>query len=213
MRVWHFGESVTALRELLDRGGILAVPTESSYGLATDPWSERGVRAIYQVKGRDTTKALPVIAGDLDQLAQLGIDPSSPEVAPFAACWPAALSVVAPTSRLLPASGGERRLAVRLPGHEPLRDLLLRLGRALTATSANLAGEPPILELPPLEPLLADSDSIAVDGGMLPGGAPSTLVELRGDTLRVLRQGRFPVAELRRRFSTATVEIIVENPS
>ena len=51
MNVWRFGDSVTDLREALDRGGILAIPTESSYGLAADPWSERGVRAIYQVKG------------------------------------------------------------------------------------------------------------------------------------------------------------------
>lgn len=213
MRIWRFGDSVTALRDVLDRGGILAVPTESSYGLAVDPRSERGVRAIYQVKGRETTKALPVIVGDLDQLAQLGIDPGSPEIAPFRSFWPAALSVIASTAESLPAGGGEPRLAVRVPAHEGLRALLVELGRPLTATSANLAGEPPILVLPELEPLLAGADAVAVDGGALEGGAPSTLVELRGVTLRVLRRGRFPVDELRRRFSTATVEIIVENPS
>ncbi len=213
MRVWRFGESVTPLRELLDRGGILAVPTESSYGLAADPRSERGVRAIDQVKGRQTTKAMPVVAGDVDQLAQLGIDPGSPAVAPFAACWPAALSVIAATARPLAAAKGASSLAVRVPAHAPLRDLLRDIGRPLTATSANRAGEPPIVDPRLLEPLLEGADAAIVDGGTLPGGPPSTLVELRGETLRVLRPGRFPVAELRRLFSTAIVEILVENPS
>jgi L-threonylcarbamoyladenylate synthase len=213
LRVWRFGDPVTPLRELLDRGGILAVPTESSYGLAADPRSERGVRAIDQVKGRTTTKALPVVAGDIDQLAQLGIDPDSPAVAPFAACWPAALSVIADTAQPLPAGRGEARLAVRIPAHPPLRELLRAIGRPLTATSANLEGQPPIVDSRQLAPLLAGADGVIVDGGRLAGGLPSTLVELRGATLRVLRPGRFPVDELRRLFSTATVEILVENPS
>ena len=213
MNVWRRGDSVTRLRELLDRGGILAIPTESSYGLAADPRSERGVRAIYQVKGRDTTKALPVVAGDADQLAQLGIDLRSTEVAAFAGCWPAALSVVAPTARPLPAGGGESSLAVRIPDHSPLRSLLLEIGRPLTATSANRAGQSAILALDDLAPLLEDADAIAIDGGTLPGGPPSTLVEWRDGAVRVLREGRFPVAELRRKFSAASVEITVENAS
>jgi len=213
LRIWRFGDSVTVLREVLDRGGILAIPTESSYGLAADPRSEQGVRAIYQVKGRDTTKALPVVAGDADQLGQLGIDPAAFEVAVFAACWPAALSVVARTARPLPAGGGDSTLAVRVPGHRPLRDLLLAIGRPLTATSANRAGEPAILRVADLAPLVAGADAIAIDGGELPGGPPSTLVARRGGAIHVLRQGRFPLDDLRRFFSTASVEIIVENAS
>jgi L-threonylcarbamoyladenylate synthase len=213
LRIWRFGDSVTGLREALDRGGILAIPTESSYGLAADPRSEQGVRAIYQVKGRDTTKALPVVAGDADQLGQLGIDPAAFEVAVFAACWPAALSVVARTAQPLPAGGGEDTLAVRVPAHRSLRDLLHEIGRPLPATSANRAGEPPILRLADLAPLIAGADAIAIDGGDLPGGPPSTLVALRGGAVHVLRQGRFPVADLRHFFSTASVEISVENAS
>ena len=213
MRVWRFGEPVTALVELIDRGGILALPTESSYGLGTDPRSARGVQAIYDVKGRDSAKALPVVAGEVEQLRSLGIDPAHPAVAPFAELWPAALSVLAPLEAPLPAAGGAPNLAVRVPAHALLRDLLRELGRPLTATSANRAGEPPIVHPRGLAALLGERDAMVVDGGVLPGGPPSTLVELRGATLRVLRQGRFAVDELRRFFSTETVEIIVENPA
>lgn len=212
MRVWRFGEPVPPLAELLDRGGILALPTESSYGLGVDPRSARGVQAIYELKGRDSGKALPVVAADLDQLRVLGIDPAAPAVAPLAACWPAALSVVAPLAAPLPAAGGGSTLAVRVPAHAPLRDLLHALGRPLTATSANRAGEPAIVDPGNLAPLLDGRDAVVVDGGVLSGGAPSTLVELRGDKLCVLRRGRVDVAQLRQLFSTATVEIVVENP-
>jgi tRNA A37 threonylcarbamoyladenosine synthetase subunit TsaC/SUA5/YrdC len=121
--------------------------------------------------------------------------------------------VVARTARPLPAGGGEDTLAVRVPDHRPLRDLLHEIGRPLTATSANRAGEPPILSLVDLAPLVAGADAIAIDGGELPGGLPSTLVAWRGGAIHVLRQGRFPVSDLRRFFSTASVEIIVENAS
>ncbi len=213
MKVWRFGEPVPPLAELLNRGGILALPTESSYGLGADPRSARGVQAIYELKGREAGKALPVVAGDVGQLAALGIDAADEAVAPFIACWPAALTVVAPTVARLPAAAGEPAIAVRIPSHRPLRDLLCALGHPLTATSANRSGEPPILDPRDLEPLLAGVDAVVVDGGVLPGGEPSTLVELRGGELRVLRNGRFNVARLREIFSAAAVEIIVENPS
>lgn len=212
MRVWRFGEPVPPLAELLNRGGILALPTESSYGLGADPRSARGVQAIYELKGRESGKALPVVAGDVGQLATLGVDAADEAVAPFVSCWPAPLTVIAPIARPLPAAAGESSLAVRIPAHEPLRELLRAVG-PLTATSANRAGEPPILDPQDLAPLLSGVDAVIVDGGVLPGGPPSTLVELRGGALRVLRNGRFNVAQLRQIFSAAAVEIIVENPS
>jgi L-threonylcarbamoyladenylate synthase len=171
------------------------------------------VQAIYELKGRESGKALPVVAGDVAQLATLGIDAGDEAVAPFVACWPAPLTVVAPTAQPLPAAAGESSIAVRIPAHEPLRGLLRALGRPLTATSANRAGEPPILDPQDLAPLLAGVDAVVIDGGVLPGGPPSTVVELRGGELRILRNGRFDVAKLRQIFSAAAVEIIVENPS
>ena len=127
-------------------------------------------------------------------------------MAPFAGLLPSPLSVVAPTREPLPAAAGESTIAVRVPAHPQLRDLLLALGRPLTATSANRSGEPPILDPRDLEPLLATADAMVVDGGVLAGGPPSTLVELRGGTLHVLRPGAFEIAQLRRIFSAAAVE-------
>ncbi len=192
---WRFGEPLAPLADLVARGGILALPTESSYGLGVDPRSAVGVAAIYRLKGREAQKPLPVVIADLAQLPLLGIDPESPVVARLAALWPAPLTCLLPSRIELPAAAGSAELAVRMPAHEPLRRLLAALGLPLTATSANLSGEPPILEPSVAASLLAGWDALVVDDGVTAGGMPSTLVApAPGGGFTVLRPGRFPIA-------------------
>jgi len=190
---WRFGDDVAPLRELIARGGILAIPTESSYGLAVDPRSAAGVEAIYRVKERERGKPLPVVAADLAQIAALGVAADDEAVRRAAPLWPAAFTVVAPIAEPLPASAGERMLAVRIPDHAELRSLLSALGTALTATSANRSGEPPLLDPAAVALLLATEDAVVVDGGTLAGGFPSTLARWTDAGWTVLRPGRFPL--------------------
>jgi L-threonylcarbamoyladenylate synthase len=190
-RRWRFGDDLGPLRDLLARGGVLAVPTESSYGLAADPRSAAGVEAIYRIKSRERGKPLPVVAADLAQIASLGIDVDEEACRLAAGVWPAPLSVLLPIASPLPAAAGEPALAVRIPDHALLRDLLRDLGTPLTATSANLSGEPPLLAPDAVAGLLADHDALVVDGGVLAGGPPSTLAAWTGSEWRVLREGRF----------------------
>ncbi len=196
---WRPGESVAPLGALLSRGGVLGIPTESSYGLAADPASERGVAAIYRIKSRQAGQPLPVVAADLGQLAALGLEVDSEPCRLAATVWPAPLSVLLPVSRPLPAAAGASTLAVRIPDHAALRDLLHELGTALTATSANRSGELPLLEPGAVAALLGGEDARVVEGGRLAGGAPSTLVAWEGGGWRVLRQGRFGLDRLPRR--------------
>ena len=189
---WRLGDPVDPLRALLARGGVLAIPTESSYGLAADPRSAAGVDAIYRIKARERGKPLPVVAADLDQIGSLGVAVDEEAVRLAATVWPAPLSVLLPIAGPLPAAAGEPALAVRIPDHALLRRLLRGLGLPLTATSANLSGEPPLLDPRAVADLLADHDAVVIDGGVLPGGPPSTLVAWTGVDWRVLREGRFP---------------------
>jgi L-threonylcarbamoyladenylate synthase len=195
--LWRPGEPVEPLRELLRRGGVLAIPTGSSYGLGADPRNRIGVEAIYRIKGREPRKALPVVVAGPEQLADLGIDPGLSILIPLSACWPGPLTVVLPVARPLPATAGEGALAVRVPGHDGLRRLLGELGHGLTATSANRSGEAPVLDPAGAAALLAGEDAVVVDGGVLPGGPPSTLVAIEEGGPVVLRTGRFPVDRLR----------------
>ncbi len=192
VKIHRPGDPLPPLRGLLARGGIVAFPTESSYGLGVDPWNPAGVEAIYRIKEREAGKPLPVVIAGRDQLAGLGIDPDLNIVKRLSALWPAPLTAVLPVARPLPASAGTRTLAVRVPDHGPLRELLAALGHGLTATSANRSGEPPIVDPAALPDLLAGEDAMVVDGGVLPGGPPSTLVAIEGDRVVVLRSGRFP---------------------
>jgi len=86
---WRWGDETSKLDDVLERGGLLAIPTESTYGLAVDPRSAEGVATLYRFKNRPPDKALPVVLGDLDQLILVGGDPDSPELVELATLWPA----------------------------------------------------------------------------------------------------------------------------
>ena len=211
---WRWGDEIAPLAEHVLGGGILAIPTESSYGLAVDPLNERAVAAVFSLKGRSTAKPLPVVVAGPEQLGRLGVD------RPVAAggverLWPAALSLLLPTRAAVAAAAGSGRLAVRVPGHDGLRRLLSELGIGLTATSANLAGAEPILDPAALEALVVGGDGDAmvriVDDGFLAGGPPSTLVEVGDGVVTIRRLGRVGVDALR---SAATgLEVRVEDLS
>ncbi len=192
---WRFGQDPAPLRERVERGGILAVPTESSYGLGVDPRSATGVGLIYELKGREPDKPLPVVIASPDQLSLLGVDPAHPALAALARVWPAPLTCLLPTTLDLPAAAGTGSLAVRMPAHRDLLGVLAAIG-PLTATSANPSGAEPWLDPDQAAAWLAGRDAIVIDGGRLPGGLPSTLVRPAGATFEVLRPGRFPVSEL-----------------
>jgi len=227
--LWHFGDPVAPLAALLAHGGVLAIPTESSYGLAVPPGSAAGVEAIYRLKGRERGKPLPVVIAGLDQLAGLGIAPDLPILKLLSAFWPGPLTVVLPiagagAAGAPPAAAGTGTLAIRIPGHPQLIELLSRLGHGLTATSANRSGGEPVLDPRQAAELLAGRPAMVVDGGILPGGPPSTLIApldlpappaptpppapagprdagspAGGWCFEVLRPGRLPVEQLRRR--------------
>ena len=216
---WHWDDPIRGIREMLDTGGFLAIPTESSYGLAVDPRNRDGVESIFRFKSRSARKPLPIVAASLQQLAMLGIEIEDPRVLACAALWPAPLSLVIPTRLRIPAAGSGDTLAVRIPDHPRLLELLTRLGIPLTATSANREGEPPISDPDELARGLTGWPSLILDDGVLPGGEPSTMVFLGDQGLEILRQGRFPIAELRERlgevawdesFSAATEENSVD---
>lgn len=190
--VWPWDGKLDDLRRALAAGRVLAIPTESSYGLAVDPRSGAGVGAVYRLKERERGKPLPVVAASVEQAVALGIEPD-PAVRLAEALWPAALTVVAPLRRgvSIPAAAGGSTLAVRVPAHGRLRGLLQALGHPLTATSANRSGAPPICESAALEPILGDAGAVVVGGEPVPGGLPSTVVTWTSAGLGVLRRGRF----------------------
>lgn len=175
---------------------MAAVPTETFYGLAADPWNEEACARVFAIKGREADKALPVLVASASDLAGLGVTASPAALERVAAIWPAPLTAVFALTTPLPCTSGERSLAVRVPAHPELRRLLARTG-PLTGTSANRSGEPPARTAAAVGAALGNAIDVLVDGGETPGGLPSTIVDVRVDPPAVLRAGAFPWPETR----------------
>lgn len=168
--------------------GVVALPTETFYGLAVPPDDPVAVARVFTLKGRPAEKALPVVGASVAQLGPLVVFPEAWR-GRLQAAWPAPLTVVLP-SRTGLAGGGN--VAVRVPAHPLLRALLASVG-PLTATSANRSGGPPLSHPQAVARLLGAGLALLLDGGEAPGGLPSTVVDLTGELPRLLRQGMWQV--------------------
>ena len=167
-------------------GGVLLLPTESFYGLGADPGRADGVTAVCALKNRSLDHGLPVLCADWQQVDSLVVVPEGFRVR-LSRLWPAALTVVLPARTSLPA-GKAGTLAVRIPAHDALRALLYRVG-PLTGTSANRHGGPPSTSVDDALESLCGTPDLVLDGGFTAGGPPSTLVDLSGDDVKILRPG------------------------
>jgi L-threonylcarbamoyladenylate synthase len=183
-------EEIFRMRELLGKGGVVALPTETFYGLAADPWSEEAVRRICEIKGRDAVKALPVLFATREHLGRLGVDAPASVLEPYFQIWPAPLTVVVSVRAPIAASRGVRKLGIRMPADRKLRSLLERVG-PLTGTSVNRSGSPPLDDPDAVEAIFRRDIDWLIDGGPTPGGKPSTVVDATLTPPEILRPGAY----------------------
>ena len=170
--------AIAAAADVLRRGGIVAYPTDTLYGLAVDPRSERAVRRLFEVKGRDPRAAVTLIAADVAQAQEAGAFGAS-ELALARGFWPGPITIVVPVSGgIAPSLTGElTTVGVRVPGHAAARALAAAFGWCITATSANRSGQPPASTADEAASALHGAIDALVDAGPAPGGPPSTIVE------------------------------------
>jgi L-threonylcarbamoyladenylate synthase len=178
----------------LRAGGVVAMPTDTFYGLAVDIRNASAVRQLFALKGRDARAALPLIAADLAQVVACGGRLEAREAALAAAFWPGPLSIVrdAPAWVVPEVHGGHRTVAIRIPAHLVARRLCEAWGGVLSATSANVSGEPSVDRVEALGAIARDPRVLVIDAGVTPGGLPSTLVDVRVARPVLLREGAIP---------------------
>ena len=187
-----FDEEIVFAVAALRRGEIVAYPTETFYGLGVDALDELALARLRALKGRDG-KAISVL---VDGPAML--DSVCSVVPPLAAAlmrryWPGALTIALPAQSGLPIALVEDGfIAVRQSSHPTAQALVAGLGRPLTTTSANRAGEPPATTDEAVEEIFAGRCRV-LHGGATAGGAPSTLVRVRGSKLEILRRGAIEI--------------------
>lgn len=185
---------LTQAAAIIAAGGIVAMPTDTLYGLAADPFSIAAIERVFAVKARSAERAMPLVAASLDQVvSQLGRLPEAAERL-AARYWPGPLTLLVPRPRSIPAdvAGGRDEIGVRVPAHAVPRGLCHASGRLLTATSANLSGSPPSNDPDEVERGLPATVDLLLDAGRTPGGAPSTIVDVTGREVRLVRPGAIP---------------------
>lgn len=176
---------------VLQMGGLLALPTETVYGLAADAQNEAAVAAIYAAKGRPESKPLSVLVSGMDmvQLLCRDIPPVAYRLAE--AFWPGPLTMILPSAGQvapLVTRGGDT-LGVRCPDHVLTLALIARLGRPLAAPSANISGQSSPKTAAEVAAGLDGRIDAILDGGTCALSIESTIVDLCGKTPTILRHG------------------------
>jgi len=185
--------SIEAAAACIRAGGVVGFPTDTLYGLAADPRNPAGVRKIFAVKQRPPDRPLPLIAGDRDAVERAAhLSLLARRLAERA--WPGPLTLLVPAHPgLVPeVHQGTGLVGIRVPDHPVARALAAAAGGLITATSANRSGEPPADRPESLLHLADTGLDLLLDAGPVPGGAPSTVVDVSGDTPVLVRAGALP---------------------
>jgi L-threonylcarbamoyladenylate synthase len=185
---------------LLKRGGVIAFPTDTVYGLGASARDFMAVERVYEVKERPRDMPLALLLGGIRQIGEVA-GPVSPLAWRLAEHFlPGALTLVLPKSAsvLDVITAGGHTVALRVPAHPVPLALIAGLGGPLLGTSANLSGRPSTLEAGEVCAQFGDSLDLVIDGGRCPGGRESTIVDVTGKVPVVLREGAISLSELER---------------
>lgn len=175
--------------ECLKEGGVIAYPTDTTYGIGCDIFNRKGVRQIYQIKQRDPRKPFSFICSDLSDIATYA------QVSNFAfktmkRNLPGPFTFVLEATRIVPDlfTTRQKTVGVRIPDNPIAQAIVRELGHPLVTTSANLSGAEPSHDPADIEAHFGRLLDIVIDGGILLG-EPSTVISLVNDRVEILRQG------------------------
>ena len=181
--------AVRALRN----GQLVAFPTDTVYGVAALAQDEAAVRSLYQAKSRPDHMAIPVMVASPDLVPTIALlQPGFWALAER--FWPGPVTIILPKTSALPGivTAGGDTVGLRIPDHSLALDLLRLVDAPLAVTSANRSGQAPARTAAEAREQLGGRVSIIVDGGLTPGGQPSTVLDLTSDPPLITRPG--PIA-------------------
>ncbi len=185
--------------DVLRRGELVALPTETFYGLCGDALNPTAMGRINSLKGKPADTPILLLLSGAEQAEQL-CDRIPERFAELAGTfWPGPLSLIIPATDRVPreVTGGSGTVGVRVPGLALPRRLASGLGRPISGVSANRHGQPPSTTSAEVHRAFPEGLGLILEGGPTPGGAPSTILDLTGSQPRLVREGVIPVASLR----------------
>lgn len=192
---------LTIAAAIVSRGGVIAYPTETIYGLGADAINEQAIRRIYDIKGRDFKNPISVIIGDARNVYPMvrNVPVSAQKL--MDAFWPGPLTIIFEAadrvSPLLTANTG--RIGIRLSGHWGARKIALKTGKPLTATSANLSGAPECADAAAVMDQIGDKIDAVIDLGKIAGAPASTIIDVTDEKPFILRMGVITREEIMRK--------------
>lgn len=191
-------KQITEAVNILKKGGIVAYPTDTVYGLGASMSSMKAIERIFEVKDRPKGIAMPLLAANREQIKKLVTN-----IPPLA--WllmynflPGALTIILHKSDIVQdiITGGSKTIAVRIPDHPVPISLIKGLGQPIVGTSANLSGQPSALTAEEVRMQIGDKVDMVIDGGSCPGGIESTVVDLSGRKPVIRRLGAISLEHL-----------------
>ncbi len=192
------GPGIDAAAGAISRGELVVLPTDTVYGVGADAFDPAAVVRLLAAKGRGRQMPPPVLIPDVRTLDGLATDVPDAVRDLVAAFWPGGLTVICRAQPSLAWDLGETRgtVALRIPDSRCALALLRRTG-PLAVTSANLTGQPAALTVTEAAVQLGPAVAVYLDGGPVPGGTASTIVDATSGVLRVVREGAIGLDELR----------------
>jgi L-threonylcarbamoyladenylate synthase len=186
--------------EALEEGSIVAYPTETFYGLGAKFNIEDSLRKIYEVKQRPKDKAMPLIIGNRGLLPLFTESVNPKAILLIERFWPGPLTLILPAKENISnyITAGTGKVAVRIPGESFAFYLTKKSKFPITATSANLSGMPPAKDADAVMKYFKGEIDLLIDGGPTRGVLPSTIVDVTGEEIKVLREGAISRESIKR---------------
>ena len=176
--------------QCLKSGGIIAIPTDTVYGLGADPFNADAVQKLYTIKGRPDGKPIPLVLSSVADVHRVARNLPDFFFYLTDRFWPGGLTIIVEAKDLLPVlTAGGNTVGVRIPDNPLLLQILQAFGGPAAITSANLSGEPPATSPPEIGEALASRIDLIVDGGKTPGPIPSTVYDISVSPPIIRRHG------------------------
>jgi L-threonylcarbamoyladenylate synthase len=189
-------QAIRIAMETLHKGGLVAFPTDTVYGLGALAFDGKAVESIYSAKDRPIEKAIPVLIGDVTDLEKISDDVTDVTRRLASRFWPGPLTIIIPKKPTIPeAVSVTSTVGVRVPDHPVARELLRAAG-PMAVTSANISGQPSPSTAQEVLAQLKGRIELIIDGGQTPGGVPSTLVDCSGREIMILRDGPISMEQI-----------------
>ena len=175
--------------DALRAGRCVGVPTDTQYALSADAANPAAIDAVYEHKRRPRTEPCPVFLPDIEWLPRVALVEDDRAVELARRVWPGAVTLIFPLHPQFETTATADTIGLRIPDHPVARAVLDAFGGPITGTSANRSGQPAALSADEVSRQLGPDLLVLGEGGLMPAGSPSTMLDLTGDSPRVLRRG------------------------